>query len=149
MYFEPSHSATQALAGELTVPSWEDFCTQLTEIFNMVQANTGGSVATYIPSLGKVDPDQFAVSVCTVDGQRFSIGDTDVLFGVQSCSKPVSYCMALREHGSEVVHSQVSLQSCCCCCTTPWVERHIPRADRLSLSLSASFSCVCCREMVQ
>jgi glutaminase len=89
------------------VPSWQEFCEELTDIYNLVQQMTGGSVATYIPALGKVNPDQFAVSVCTVDGQRFSIGDSDVLFGVQSCSKPISYCMALREHGAAVVHSQV------------------------------------------
>jgi glutaminase len=58
-----------------------------------------------------VSADQFAVSVCTVDGQRFSMGDADVQFGVQSCSKPVSYCMALTAHGPEVVHSQIGREA--------------------------------------
>lgn len=55
----------------------------------------------------QVDPTKFAVSVCTVDGQQFSIGDWDNRFCVQSCSKVVSYAMALEEHGTEAVHHHV------------------------------------------
>ena len=31
-------------------------------------------MAQYIPQLESVDPDKFAISVCTVHGQRFHIG---------------------------------------------------------------------------
>lgn len=102
---------TRALTGELTVPSWKEFCAELQSIFEQTTGNVGGNVATYIPALAKVNPDQYAVSVCTVDGQRFSIGDHNELFGVQSCSKPISYCMALKEHGEQVVHSQVGREA--------------------------------------
>jgi hypothetical protein len=33
------------------------------------------------------DPDLFGVSVCTVDGQRFDIGDVGAQFSIQSCVK--------------------------------------------------------------
>ena len=98
----------QALSGELTVPAWGEFCAHIEELYNQVLPNESGNVAKYIPALAKVNPDQFAVSICTVDGQCFNIGDCDFKFGVQSCSKPVSYCMAMREQGPEIVHSQVT-----------------------------------------
>ena len=42
-----------------------------------------GSIATYIPQLACVEPDKFAVSVCTVTGQRFDIGDSEDMFSLQ------------------------------------------------------------------
>ena len=35
----------------------------------------GGQNASYIPQLERYDPKLFTVSVCTVDGQQFTIGD--------------------------------------------------------------------------
>jgi hypothetical protein len=43
----------------------------------------GGACASYIPALASADPSQFAVSICTVDGQQFSFGDTDATFSFQ------------------------------------------------------------------
>ena len=40
-------------------------------------------VASYIPQLAKYSANSFGVSICTVDGQRFSIGDTNVPFTLQ------------------------------------------------------------------
>ena len=42
---------------------------QLKEIFHIVEENKSGLNAQYIPQLAQVDPDQFGVSVCSVDGQ--------------------------------------------------------------------------------
>ncbi len=55
-----------------------------------------GEVATYIPQLGCVDPEKFGVSVCTVSGQRFSIGDHNDMFTIQSVSKPITYLAAVE-----------------------------------------------------
>lgn len=64
-------------------------------------------VASYIPQLSKVNPDFWGVSLCTVDGQRFSIGDVNEPFTLQSCSKPLTYAIALEEMGQEIVHKYV------------------------------------------
>ena len=54
-------------------------------------------------SKAEVDPDQFSISVTTVDGQQFSIGDSDTQFCIQSCSKVISYLIALKQFGPEYV----------------------------------------------
>lgn len=120
----------RALTGNLVIPDFERFCRRLTAIYEDVRANVhGGRNASYIPQLSKVgppsphaagkpvphthplppqmDPTRFAVSVCTTDGQRFSIGDAGGKFCVQSCAKPIAYTMALQDYGMQRVHYHV------------------------------------------
>ncbi|MBB5118952.1 glutaminase [Streptomyces eurocidicus] len=97
----------RAARGELAVPDFPALVGDLQRIYQEVCAERSGAVATYIPQLARVEADQFAISVCTVDGQRFSIGDAEVNFCLQSVSKPVSYCLTLEEHGPDTVHRHV------------------------------------------
>ncbi|CAB4057715.1 glsA [Lepeophtheirus salmonis] len=64
-------------------------------------------VASYIPQLARYDANYWGISICTVDGQRLSVGDTNIPFTLQSCSKPFTYAVCLNELGSEVVHQYV------------------------------------------
>lgn len=73
------------------------------DIYWKCKSNADGKVASYIPQLARVNPDYWGVSVCTIDGQRFSIGDVNVPFTLQSCSKPLTYAIALEKLGQEVV----------------------------------------------
>eukprot|EP00051_Salpingoeca_urceolata_P015284 m.197457 g.197457 ORF g.197457 m.197457 type:complete len:565 (-) comp18348_c0_seq1:137-1831(-) len=98
---------TKVLKGELVIPDFMSLCADLQKIFEDAAQNTDGSPADYIPQLANVDPDQFAMSVTTVDGQTVHFGDSNVQFCIQSTSKPITYALALKEHGSEVVHQHV------------------------------------------
>ena len=97
----------KSLSKNLVIPEFENFCKKIEEIFVETKKNELGKVADYIPQLARVDPDHFAISICTVDGQRFSLGDSKVNFGLQSSCKPINYCLALEELGEEKVHEHV------------------------------------------
>ena len=97
----------KTLEGGMAIPDFQDFCNKITEIYNLLKNEKGGKVADYIPQLARVNPDQFGVSICTVDGQRFSIGDSETFFCSQSSCKPVNYCLALEDREEDKVHQHV------------------------------------------
>ncbi len=99
--------AERALQGNMVIRDFDEFCRDIGEIYEATSSNTAGEVASYIPQLARVSPEQFAVSLCTVDGQRLSLGDSKVDFSVQSTCKPINYCIALENHGEQVVHRHV------------------------------------------
>jgi glutaminase len=100
----------KVLTGQLAIPQFQKFCEELALIFEQVELCRQGEVANYIPQLARVNPDKFSLAVCSIDGQRFSLGDADDVFCVQSCSKPVTYCLALDENGEEEVHNYVGAE---------------------------------------
>jgi glutaminase len=97
----------RAVEGNLAVPDFAALTADLTRMYDELLPVTSGAVAGYIPQLRRIDPEQLAIAVCTVDGQRFSVGDAATAFSLQSVSKTVSYCLALDEHGVEAVHRHV------------------------------------------
>lgn len=54
-----------------------------------------GHQADYIPLLANVNPDQFGMSLHTVEGKEFSVEKADVRFSIQSISKVFSLAMCL------------------------------------------------------
>ena len=97
------------LQGRLTIPDARDFRAKIEEIYRQSREVRDGRAADYIPQLDLTEPelDQFGVSICSTDGQRFSVGDADTYFSIQSTCKPMLYCLALEEHGREAVHRYV------------------------------------------
>ncbi|NKB57450.1 MAG: glutaminase A [Alphaproteobacteria bacterium] len=94
----------RAMKEELVIPQFSVFAEHLRTLFDEVKSNRSGDLASYIPQLARVEPEQFAVSVCTVDGQRLNLGDAGQLFSVQSSCKPILYCGALELCGGDYVH---------------------------------------------
>ena len=101
---------TRAIRGELVIPDFPAFIQDIEAIYQDLLTERSGSVANYIPQLGRVDPEQLAIAVCTADGQRFSIGDYRVNFCLQSVCKPLNYLLALEEHGADTVHRHVGCE---------------------------------------
>ncbi len=96
-----------AIKGNLIIPDFKSFSNEINRIYSTTKKNKAGNVASYIPQLGRVNPEYFGVSVCTIDGQRYSAGDSNVNFCIQSITKPINYCLILEEHGEEKVHKHI------------------------------------------
>ena len=75
----------------------------LEELHAELSENLAGEVATYIPELGKADPNWFGICVVMADGQIYEVGDVDRTFTIQSISKPFVYGMALEDNGTSKV----------------------------------------------
>src|ERR1700752_3317317 len=68
---------------------------------------TSGAVADYIPELGKADPSHFGISLATLDGHVYEVGDTQIPFTIQSMSKPFVFALALDTLGAPRVESAI------------------------------------------
>ena len=73
-------------------------------------ANESGQVATYIPELGKANPNHFGICLISTDGRVFEAGDCDAPFTIQSISKPFAFGLAVEEMGAEEVLQRVSVE---------------------------------------
>lgn len=61
-----------------------------------------GEIATYIPELANVNPDKFGISLTTLQGENFSVGDSDERFSIQSISKALSLTLAFSILGENI-----------------------------------------------
>uniref|UniRef100_A0A674NHL2 glutaminase n=1 Tax=Takifugu rubripes TaxID=31033 RepID=A0A674NHL2_TAKRU len=96
---------TQAFRKKFVIPDFQAFTSHIDDLYENSKSLSGGQVADYIPQLAKFSPELWSVSLCTVDGQRHTIGDSKVPFCLQSCVKPLKYAIAVNDHGTEYVHS--------------------------------------------
>jgi glutaminase len=71
---------------------------------------TTGAIATYIPELAAVAPDQLGIAIATAVGHVYAAGDSDATFTIQSISKPVLYGLALSCHGREAVLARIGVE---------------------------------------
>lgn len=95
------------LQNESIIPQFSTFTNIIDEIYEESKKEISGKNADYIPQLSRINPEQFGISICTIDGQRYNVGDTDVDFTVQSCCKPINYGIALETNSEEYVHNYV------------------------------------------
>lgn len=79
-------------------------------IFHSQSVQEMGEVATYIPELAFVDPDNFAFSLITAKGEIFTFGDQNIRFSMQSISKVISLIMAIKDVGRKAVYQKVGTE---------------------------------------
>lgn len=61
-----------------------------------------GKVADYIPELANVDVNHFGMSLITLDGQEFTMGEADHPFSIQSISKVFTLAMVFGQVGERL-----------------------------------------------
>jgi glutaminase len=79
-------------------------------IYQKYRGVDDGEVATYIPELGKADPNDFGICLATADGRMFRAGDCNKEFTIQSMSKPFAFQIALEECGVHEVFKRVGVE---------------------------------------
>ncbi len=61
-----------------------------------------GKVASYIPALAAIKPNQFGMAIATEDGRHYAIGDSATGFSIQSISKLITLVLYIRKNGLEL-----------------------------------------------
>ena len=106
--FPPSRTvALSRNAGYATQPPLQRFLTSCYEEF---VSEYSGAVADYIPELKKANPAHFGVSLATIDGHVYEIGDSAVPFTIQSVSKAFVFALALEMVGDERVEAAIGVE---------------------------------------
>jgi glutaminase len=79
----------------------------ITKIYNKIKPIKSGKNADYIPELAKVNPNLYAISIYTVDGYSYNIGDFTTEFAIESCSKIFTLALALEKYGIKTLQTKV------------------------------------------
>ena len=99
--------ATPNASGALT----NDIPSALSQVYNKLKrVKTSGKNADYIPELKKVNPNLYAISIYTVDGRSYNIGDSSHEFAIESASKVFTLALALQERGVKQLAKLIGTQ---------------------------------------
>ncbi|MBY0380913.1 MAG: glutaminase A [Xanthobacteraceae bacterium] len=93
--------------GYATLPPLQRFLEQCHETF---AGDISGQVADYIPELKKANPAHFGISVATIDGYVYDVGDSAVPFTIQSVSKAFVFALALEMVGEQRVEAAIGVE---------------------------------------
>ena len=74
------------------------------------RAVNSGAVADYIPELKRADPAHFGISLATIDGHVYEVGDSRIPFTIQSVSKAFVFALALETLGADRVEATIGVE---------------------------------------
>jgi glutaminase len=84
------------------------------EIYNDTKHIDEGKVADYIPQLAEVNPEMYGVAFCDLNGNITTVGDSENAFCLQSCVKPLNYCLARNQENTvenaPITHQHVGFE---------------------------------------
>ena len=73
-------------------------------------SESAGALANYIPELCKANPGHFGISLATIDGHVYEVGDTEVAFTIQSISKAFVFALAYDMLGPQRVEAAIGVE---------------------------------------
>jgi glutaminase len=82
----------------------------LSQCHAQIRSDNSGAVADYIPELKKANPSHFGVSLATIDGHVYEVGDSTLPFTIQSISKPFVFALALEVLSAEAVEAVIGVE---------------------------------------
>ena len=82
---------------------------EIEKIYLKLKNTKGGKNSDYIPELKKVNPNLYAISIFTVNGYEYNIGDYDVEFAIESCSKVFTLALALQTFGIKTLKDKIGI----------------------------------------
>nr|WP_233288183.1 glutaminase A [Bradyrhizobium brasilense] len=74
------------------------------------KSDNSGALADYIPELKRANPAHFGISLVTIDGHVYEVGDSAAPFTIQSVSKPFVFALALDLVGEARVASAIGVE---------------------------------------
>ncbi|MEW9208837.1 glutaminase A [Citrobacter werkmanii] len=80
-----------------------DYAKIINQAHQKYKSNNDGKVADYIPALATYSPKNFAITIATVDGKIYQVGDVNKPFPMESLSKIFTLALAMEQHGPQVV----------------------------------------------
>ncbi|RDV14501.1 glutaminase A [Pontibacter diazotrophicus] len=91
----------KAILKKLSVPDFREFSKDVERFYKNTKGIKKGEAGS------KDEEKLYAVSVCTIDGQKLQLGDHQETFALQSVCKAINYAIALHEQEEEEVHRHV------------------------------------------
>ncbi|VUS22136.1 glutaminase A [Klebsiella huaxiensis] len=80
-----------------------DYANIIEQAHQKYKSNHDGKVADYIPALATYSPDNFAITLATVDGKIYQVGDVKKAFPMESLSKVFTLALAMEQRGPQEV----------------------------------------------
>ena len=80
--------------------NFEDIIRDVYQEIKNIEDN--GEMASYIPELSKVNPENFGVHISTINKVNFGIGNFDEKFSIQSIAKVLALILAYRMVGDKI-----------------------------------------------
>lgn len=80
-----------------------DYAKIIDQAHQKYKSNNDGKVADYIPALATYSPKNFAITIATVDGKIYQVGDVNKPFPMESLSKVFTLALAMEQHGPQAV----------------------------------------------